>query len=84
MAFRWCLRRLERAGWLLRSNGGMNIVFDLGAVLLTWEPVALVQTHLGAHAPTAEAAHVLARDMFLHEDCSVSTVVPIRWTSRSD
>ena len=68
MAFRWCLRRLERAGWLLRSNGGMNIVFDLGAVLLTWEPVALVQTHLGAHAPTAEAAHVLARDMFHHED----------------
>ena len=46
----------------------MNIVFDLGAVLLTWEPVALVQQHLGAHAPTAEAAHALARDMFHHED----------------
>ncbi|CAN5917596.1 HAD family phosphatase [soil metagenome] len=52
----------------MRSNGGMNIVFDLGAVLLTWEPVALVQTHLGPHAPTAEAAHALARDMFHHED----------------
>jgi putative hydrolase of the HAD superfamily len=46
----------------------MNIVFDLGAVLLTWEPVALVQTHLGPHVPTAEAAHTLARDMFHHED----------------
>lgn len=46
----------------------MNIVFDLGAVLLTWEPAALVQAHLGAHAPTAEAAHVLARDLFHHED----------------
>lgn len=46
----------------------MNIVFDLGAVLLTWEPVALVQQHFGKHAPTAEAAHALARDMFQHED----------------
>lgn len=46
----------------------MNIVFDLGAVLLTWEPVALVQQHLGHHAPTAEAAHSLAREMFHHED----------------
>lgn len=46
----------------------MNLVFDLGAVLLTWEPVALVQQHLGHHAPTAEAAHALARDMFHHED----------------
>ncbi|MET0935194.1 MAG: HAD-IA family hydrolase [Luteibacter sp.] len=46
----------------------MNIVFDLGAVLLAWEPVALVRTHLGAHAPTAEAAHALAQAMFHHED----------------
>ncbi len=46
----------------------MNFVFDLGAVLLTWEPVALVRAHLGAHAPTAEAAHALAREMFHHED----------------
>ncbi|RYF34707.1 MAG: HAD family phosphatase [Comamonadaceae bacterium] len=46
----------------------MNIVFDLGAVLLTWEPVALVRQHLGPHAPTAEAAHALAREMFHHED----------------
>jgi len=46
----------------------MNVVFDLGAVLLTWEPVALVQNHLAPHAPTAEAAHALARQMFHHED----------------
>lgn len=68
MAFRWCLPQVESGVGFMRSNGGMNIVFDLGAVLLAWEPVALVQTHLGPHAPTAEAAHALARDMFHHED----------------
>ncbi len=46
----------------------MNIVFDLGAVLLAWEPVSLVQQHLGMHAPTSEAAHALARELFSHED----------------
>jgi putative hydrolase of the HAD superfamily len=46
----------------------MNIVFDLGAVLLTWEPVALVQSNFEPHAPTAEAAHALAMQMFHHED----------------
>jgi putative hydrolase of the HAD superfamily len=46
----------------------MNIVFDLGAVLFTWEPTSLVQAHLGAHAPTAEACDMLARAMFQHED----------------
>ena len=45
-----------------------NVVFDLGAVLLTWEPVSLVQTQLAPHAPTAEAAHALARQIFHHED----------------
>lgn len=46
----------------------MNIVFDLGAVLFTWEPVSLVEAHLGAHAPTARAAAALARKLFDHED----------------
>ncbi|MGJ7510812.1 HAD family hydrolase [Variovorax sp. GT1P44] len=46
----------------------MNVVFDLGAVLLTWEPVALVQSNFEPHAPTAEAAHALAMQMFHHED----------------
>ncbi len=46
----------------------MNVVFDLGAVVFTWEPAVLVQTHLAAHAPTAEAASALSRSMFHHED----------------
>lgn len=46
----------------------VNIVFDLGAVLVGWEPVTLVQTLLPPHAPTAEAAHALAREVFHHED----------------
>ena len=46
----------------------MNVVFDLGAVLLSWEPVALVQANFEPHAPTAEAAHTLASQMFHHED----------------
>ena len=46
----------------------MNVVFDLGAVLLTWEPVALVQAQLGPHAPTAEAAARLVDQLFHHED----------------
>jgi putative hydrolase of the HAD superfamily len=46
----------------------MNVVFDLGAVLLAWEPVLLVQSQLAHHAPTAQAAHALAREMFHHED----------------
>jgi putative hydrolase of the HAD superfamily len=46
----------------------MNIVFDFGAVLLTWQPVALVQRHFPHLTPTAQAAHDLARAMFHHED----------------
>ncbi len=46
----------------------VNVVFDLGAVLFTWQPIALVQKHFPAHAPTAEAAHLLARAIFAHED----------------
>ena len=45
-----------------------NVVFDLGAVLLSWEPVALVHAVVAPHTPTAEAAHALAREMFHHED----------------
>lgn len=46
----------------------MNLVFDLGAVLLTWQPVALVQKHLGAQAATRDAAQALARSIFSHDD----------------
>lgn len=45
-----------------------NVVFDLGAVLLSWEPVSLVHAEFAHLAPTAEAAHALAREMFHHED----------------
>jgi len=46
----------------------MDIVFDFGAVLLSWQPTLLVQRHFAHLTPTAEAAHTLARAMFGHED----------------
>ena len=46
----------------------MNIVFDFGAVLFTWQPAALVQRHFPHLTPTAQAASDLARAMFHHED----------------
>ncbi|MET3444613.1 putative hydrolase of the HAD superfamily [Variovorax paradoxus] len=46
----------------------MNVVFDLGAVLLAWEPTRLVQTHLPEHAPTELAAAALGRALFHHDD----------------
>jgi putative hydrolase of the HAD superfamily len=45
-----------------------HIVFDFGAVLFSWQPVALMHKHLAHLAPTAEAAHALARAIFDHED----------------
>lgn len=45
-----------------------NLVFDLGAVLITWEPVALVQAHFSQYAPTTESAQELVRHIFHHED----------------
>ena len=46
----------------------MNVVFDLGAVLFTWEPTRLVQAHLAEHAPTESAAAALGRALFHHDD----------------
>ncbi len=46
----------------------MNVVFDLGAVLLAWEPTRLVQTHLPEHASTEAAAAALGRALFHHDD----------------
>lgn len=46
----------------------LDLVFDLGAVVFTWEPERLVASHLGPHAPTAEAAQRLVRELFHHED----------------
>ncbi|KWT97373.1 MULTISPECIES: HAD-IA family hydrolase [unclassified Variovorax] len=45
-----------------------NVVFDVGAVLLSWEPVSLVHAVVAPHTPTAQAAHALACEMFHHED----------------
>jgi putative hydrolase of the HAD superfamily len=47
---------------------GLDIVFDLGAVLIHWEPAVLVQQHFPQHAPDQQAAAALARDMFGHAD----------------
>lgn len=46
----------------------MNIVFDFGAVLFTWQPTELVRRHFPHLTPTAQAAQDLARDLFHHED----------------
>ena len=46
----------------------VNVVFDFGAVLFTWQPHTLVQQHLGAHAPDVQSAHDLGRAIFGHDD----------------
>ena len=51
-----------------QSAAMMNIVFDLGAVLVGWEPARLLQAHFPERTPTPEAAGALARAFFQHED----------------
>lgn len=46
----------------------MNIVFDFGAVLFTWQPQQLVQSHFPHLAPDMAGAETLARSIFHHED----------------
>lgn len=46
----------------------MNVVFDLGAVLIGWEPARLVREHFPQHAADDAAAAALARALFHHED----------------
>jgi len=46
----------------------MNVVFDLGAVLIAWEPAQLVRAHFPRQAPHEDAAAQLARALFQHED----------------
>ncbi|MGI4779054.1 MAG: HAD family hydrolase [Janthinobacterium lividum] len=57
----------------------MNVVFDLGAVLIGWEPAKLLQAHFPERTPTAETAGALSRAFFHHEDwldfdCGIRTV----------
>jgi putative hydrolase of the HAD superfamily len=46
----------------------MNIVFDFGAVLFTWEPGALLMRTFPEHIHTAEQAAHLAHQVFGHPD----------------
>ena len=46
----------------------MNVVFDLGAVLIGWEPAKLLQAHFPERTPTADSAEALGRAFFRHED----------------
>ena len=46
----------------------MNIVFDFGAVLFTWQPQQLVQAHFPHLAPDVAGAETLAHSIFHHED----------------
>ncbi len=50
------------------TEPGLDLVFDLGAVLIRWEPALLVQQHFPQHAPDAFAGAELARQMFSHAD----------------
>ncbi|MES2979348.1 MAG: HAD family phosphatase [Pseudomonadota bacterium] len=46
----------------------MNVVFDFGAVLFTWQPLLLVQKYFPTQAQTSESASQLAHAMFKHDD----------------
>jgi len=46
----------------------MNIVFDFGAVLFTWQPAQLVATAFPQTASNPEAAKRLAHAIFSHDD----------------
>jgi putative hydrolase of the HAD superfamily len=46
----------------------VNIVFDFGAVLFTWQPGALIQIHFPDHAATQAQRSALAHGVFGHAD----------------
>ncbi len=46
----------------------LNVVFDFGAVLFTWQPNVLVREYFPDHAATDEAATLLAKSLFSHPD----------------
>ncbi len=46
----------------------MNIVFDLGAVLFTWQPALLMQQTFPQQASNPQAARQLAHQVFAHAD----------------
>ena len=46
----------------------MNLVFDLGAVLVQWQPQDLLRQHFPNEAGSPEQAKALAGDFFHHAD----------------
>jgi putative hydrolase of the HAD superfamily len=46
----------------------LNIVFDFGAVLFTWQPGLLIQAHFPEHAATQAQRTALAHAVFGHAD----------------
>jgi putative hydrolase of the HAD superfamily len=46
----------------------MNIVFDFGAVLFTWQPAQLLSQYFPAHTATPAQAQQLVQDIFHHPD----------------
>jgi HAD superfamily hydrolase (TIGR01509 family) len=46
------------------ANAPKHLIFDFGAVVFRWEPLALMQAVLPAHAPDAAAARALADRVF--------------------
>lgn len=46
----------------------VNIVFDFGAVLFTWQPALLMQQTFPQQASTVDAARQLAHQVFAHPD----------------
>jgi putative hydrolase of the HAD superfamily len=46
----------------------MNVVFDFGAVLVTWRPLEIVAEVFPERAASKEQARQLASDLFGHED----------------
>ena len=49
---------------MLSPSASKTVVFDLGAVLLRWQPAEIVQHELPGHAPTAAAAQLLCDSIF--------------------
>lgn len=52
----------------LEKAVAVNIVFDFGAVLFTWQPGLLIQTHFPDHAATQAQRSALAHAVFGHAD----------------
>ncbi|WP_367850015.1 HAD family hydrolase [Rhodoferax sp. WC2427] len=49
---------------MLSKSPSKTVVFDLGAVLLHWQPADIVRHELPGHAPTAAAAQALCERIF--------------------